>query len=291
MNKQLKLLTCIVIFMLVAESAPFSLGSSQVETGNSNSTWLTDAEDSFSFSLNPTIGTRTTKADLPVARADLPGVTYNDTLYVFGGYQHAFGGGQSEVYAYNPSTDSWTQKASMNYGRWGSAAALYNGVAYVFGGYDGANGNKVEAYNFASDSWTTKNDLSDDLAGQGEMAVTVGSLIYVFGGWSGTSAYSYNPSIDTYTQLANNPFSSRWGTCAYVNVNGEDRIYIMGGYNYNVGDAVNTMYYYRPAYNDWIYAGTTPYAAYGTLRDDPVIDGRIYFGFGHAGSQFFGAVC
>ena len=134
--------------------------------------------------------TWTTKAPIPVNRADMPGISYNNMVYIFGGYQHSNGGGQAEVYAYNPSTDSWTQKTSMNYARWGSAAALYNGVAYVFGGYDGANDNKVEAYNFASNSWTIKNDLPDNLAGQGEEAVTVGSLIYVFGGWGGTGAYS-----------------------------------------------------------------------------------------------------
>jgi hypothetical protein len=175
----------------------------------------------------------------------------------------------------------------MNVATWGSAAAIYNGVAYVFGGVDGGNDITVQAYNFATDSWTTKNNLPDNLAGQGEMAVTVGSLIYVFGGWSGTSAYSYNPSTDTYTQLANIPFTTRWGDCAYVNVNGEDRIYIMGGFSYNTYDGVNTMYYYTPANNEWTYAGTTPYAAYGTIKDDPVVNGLIYFGFGQGAGNFY----
>ncbi len=230
------------------------------------------------------IGTWTTEADLPVARADLPGVTYNNKLYVFGGYQNSGSGGRSEVYAYDPSTDSWTQKTSMSYARWGSAAALYNGVAYVFGGWDNVNNNIVEAYNFATDSWATKDNLPDDLAGQGQMCVTVGSTIYLF---NTISTYSYNPSTDEYAQLANSPVSKRWAECAYVNVNGEERIYIMGGYDDNVGDAVNSVYYYRPTQNDWTYAGTTPYFAYGTLRDDPVINGLIYFGYGHEDSIFF----
>ena len=228
--------------------------------------------------------TWTTKADLPVARADLPGVTYDNKLYVFGGYQDSGSGGQSEVYAYDPSTDSWTQKTSMNYARWGSPAALYNGVAYVFGGDDGASNNIVEAYDFATDSWVTKNDLPDNLAGQGQMTVTVGSRIYLF---STTYAYSYNPSTNSYTQLASSPVSKRWGTCAYVSVGGENRIYIMGGADDSTDSVTDTVYYYRPAYNDWTYAGTTPYPAYGTLRDNPVINGLIYFGFGHANAPFF----
>ncbi len=228
-----------------------------------------------------TTGMWTTKAPIPVNRADVPAVPYNNMLYIFGGYEHSYGGGQAEVYAYNPATDSWAQKASMNYARWGEAAAALNGFAYVFGGDNGADVYPVEAYNFASNSWTIKNDLPSDLVGQGEMAVAVGSLIYVFGGWSGQSAYSYNPSTDSYTQLANIPYSTRWGECAYVNVNGQDRIYIMAGFTSGVAE-VNTMYYYTPANNQWTYAGTTPYAEFGGLRDNPVINGLIYFGYGQA---------
>jgi N-acetylneuraminic acid mutarotase len=235
---------------------------------------------------NPT-PTWTTEAALPVARADAPAVTYNNMLYFFGGYQNSGSGQTSTVYAYNPSTNAWTQEASMNVATWGSAASVYNGVAYVFGGVDGASDVTVQAYNFATNSWTTKNNLPSNLAGQGEMAVTAGTAIYVFGGWSGTSAYSYNPSTDTYTQLANIPFTTRWGTCAYVNVNGQDRIYIMGGFSATTDDGENAMYYYTPANNQWTYAGTTPYAAYGGLRDDPVMNGSIYFGYGQGQGQFY----
>ena len=121
------------------------------------------------------------------------------------------------------------------------------------------------------------------------MAVTAGSLIYVFGGWGGTSAYSYNPSTDTYTQLPNIPYSTRWGTCAYVNVNGQDQIYIMGGCDTSATEE-NTMYYYSPANNDWTYAGTTPYAEYGGLRDNPVINGLIYFGYGQGGGNYYSSL-
>ena len=234
---------------------------------------------------NP-VPTWLTEAALPVTRADATAVTYNNMLYVFGGYQTSDTGQTSTVYAYSPATNTWTQEASMNSATWGSAAAVYNGVAYVFGGIDGVKNTKVQAYNFAGNSWTTRNNLPSNLAGQGEMAVTAGSLIYVFGGWSGTSAYSYNPSTDTYTQLANIPYSTRWGTCAYVNVNGQDEIYLMGGWDNKTG-SVNTTYFYTPTNNSWTYAGTTPYPAYGGLRDDPVINGLIYFGYGQDNGIYY----
>src|ERR1035438_5295120 len=52
-NKQLKLLTCFVVFMLVTQIAPLSFGSSQVKAGNSK--LITDAS-SFTFG-NTAIGT------------------------------------------------------------------------------------------------------------------------------------------------------------------------------------------------------------------------------------------
>ena len=50
------------------------------------------------------------------------------------------------------------------------------------------------------------------------------------------------------------------------------------------------MYYYTPAYNNWTYAGTTPYPAYGGLRDDPVINGLIYFGYGQDNGVYYNSL-
>ena len=50
------------------------------------------------------------------------------------------------------------------------------------------------------------------------------------------------------------------------------------------------MYYYTPAYNNWTYAGTTPYPAYGGLRDDPVINGLIYFGYGQDNGVYYSSL-
>ena len=173
----------------------------------------------------------------------------------------------------------------MTYARWGAAAALYGGIAYVFGG----SPSYVEAYNISSNSWTTKSSLPGPISAQGLMAITVGTEIYLF---CYGSAYQYDPSTDTYTALTNLPtgYSLTWATCAYVNVGGEDRIYLIGGYNYGAGGGgTNAVMYYRPANNDWVQPSTTaPYAAYGTTRDNPVIGGKIYYGYGNsAGSSFF----
>jgi hypothetical protein len=237
------------------------------------------------YSNYTSIGSVATKSPMPMGLSDLPGVAYNNKVYTFGGYGTSGSDIRNNVYSYDPSTDSWASLASMTYARWGAAAAVYGGIAYVFGG----SPSYVEAYNISSNSWTTKNSLPGPISAQGLMAVTVGTKIHLF---CYQYAYQYDPSADTYTALTNLPtgYSLTWATCAYVNVGGEDRIYLIGGYNYGAGGGgTNAVMYYRPANNDWVQPSTTaPYAAYGTTRDNPVIGGKIYYGYGNsAGSSFF----
>jgi hypothetical protein len=230
------------------------------------------------------LGSVTTKAPMPTGLSDLPAVSYDNKIYTFGGYRTSGGDSRNSVYSYDPATDTWASMTSMTYARWGAAAAVYDGIAYVFGG----SPSYVEAYNIGSNSWTTKNSLPGPISAQGLMAVTVGTKIYLF---CYQYAYQYDPSADTYTALTNLPtgYSLTWGTCAYVNVGGEDRIYIIGGYNYAVGGGgTNAVLYYRPANNDWTQPSTNaPYAAYGTTRDNPVINGKIYYGYGNSQTSAF----
>jgi len=231
-------------------------------------------------SSSPYLGSWTAKQAMTYPLADITAVTYNSTIYVFGGYGSSDTDRKNYCLEYTPSSNSWSTKANMTYARWGGASAVYNGIAYVFGGNDGASNNRVEAHNITANRWTTKNNLPTNLVHQwgGQHAVTVGSKIYIF---QGIYTYEYNASSDSYTQKADSPVQRRWGTCAYVNVGGEDRIYIIGGYDDTGGDGTNTNYYFRPTNNEWSSAQATgPYAAHGTLRDNPVIDGKIYYGFG-----------
>jgi hypothetical protein len=226
-----------------------------------------------------------TKAPLPVGASDIPGVSYNGLIYVFGGFGTSYLNPLNAVYCYNATTNSWASKASMTYAEFGAAAAVYNGVAYLFGGYDGASGNRVQAYNFTSSTWTIKSNLPANLASAGyggQMAVTVGSYVYVLFHYY---IYRYNPASDTYTQLTSNSVERRWATCAYLNVDGDDRIYVIGGLDDSgggLGIAYSTVYYYSVTHNNWtLVSGSAPYAGYGTTRDNPVLNGLIYYGYGN----------
>ena len=229
------------------------------------------------------------KARIPYPTADPGAAVYNNKLYIMGGY----GANDSNVLnycqIYDPSTDSWSQGATMPTVRWACTAAQFNGVIYVFGGHlVSGTTNKCEAYNIASNSWSTKTNVPT--YNYLYMAVTCGSYIYLF---IGNEVWQFDPTGNSgqgsYTQKASAPVTRWWATSAYVKVSGEDRIYIIGGGLYQGGNPTNTNYYYRPANNDWSSAkAVAPYSSYGQMREQPVSNGLIYYGFGQdTTSQFY----
>ena len=224
------------------------------------------------------------------AAADIPGVVYNGKLYVFGGYGGSSTDCLNYTQIYDPSTNSWSQGATMPTARWGAAAAAYGGKIYVFGGRLGsiAASNKCEIYNVGNNSWTTGTNLpvAQD---NGIMAVTVGSKIYLF---RYQYVYEFDPAgnggLGTYTAKTAPPSSARkkWANCAYVNVGGQDRIYIIGG-STSSEVYTDTNYYYMPRSNTWSAAqATAPYNAHGVTRDNPVYNGKIYYGLGYNASFY-----
>ena len=241
--------------------------------------------DAMRFQNTVGIATASTMASMPHASADLPGVVYNGKLYVFGGY------GANDVdclkytQIYDPTTDNWTQGAPMPTARWGAAAAQYGGKIYVFGGDNGPT--TCEIYNVTANSWTTGTPIPSEM-GNGVMAVTLGSKIYIF---RYQYVYIFDPTgnrgLGSYTTGTPPPVGKKWATCAYVNVSGQDRIYIIGG-STSDGTFTDTNYYYIPGNDSWSSAqAAAPYAAHGVTRDNPAYNGKIYYGYGLTASQVF----
>ena len=205
------------------------------------------------------------KTNLTHAAADVPAAVSNGKLYVFGGYGTSDTDYLNYTQEYDPVANSWTQKAVMPTARWGAAAAELGGKIYVFGGTVSGKKptNKCESFDVAGNSWTTKTSLPSAYP-NGIMAVTVGSYIYLF---YGNDTLQFDPSgnggAGSYTLKASSPVWKQWGTCAYVNVGGEDRIYIIGGSN-SSSVFQNTNYYYGPGTDTWSSAqAAAPYAAHG----------------------------
>jgi len=218
---------------------------------------------------------------LPFGVADGAAASIVEGLLVFGGYGSSLEDCRKSVLMFNGH--DWIQRSPMPTSRWGAAASVCGGSVYVFGGYPNSS---AERYHVADDKWRVLGPMPSLIQGQGLMAATVGSRIYLF---FRDLTYEYNPESDEYTQRANSPIPRTWATCATVRVGGEDRVYVIGGHDSSKGDGTDANYYYVPSLDSWSTPQpNAPYSAYGVTRDNPVWKNIIYYGFGHKNpDQFF----
>lgn len=242
-------------------------------------------------SSKPTVSQHTEEATwstcpaLPFGIADAPAATYGNSFFLFGGYGRNLQDCKNSVLEFNRYV--WSSRSSMLLPRWGAAATVYSDNVYVFGGYPNSI---VECYQIESDKWKLLGPMPLPLQGQGLMAATVGSKIYLF---FANLTYEYDPEEDQYTRKTEAPIARTWATCAVVKVKSEDRIYIIGGNDLSRGEGTNVNYYYMPSSDSWSEPQpSAPYNAYGVTRDNPVWKNMIYYGFGHKNqpNQFFKAM-
>ncbi len=217
------------------------------------------------------------KQPLPLGTSDLTAAVYNGKIYVFGGYSDGTRDVRNATYEYDPSLNTWTQKADMPTARWGPVSVEFNGKIYVFSGQDGENVNEV--YDPVNDTWETKAPIPAAFT-QGLMAVKYGDKIHLF--WTGTHL-EYDPASDTYTSRPGMPTSRWWSACAVAN----DKIYIIGGYQPQLMDAVNVNEVYDPATMEWTIMAPMPVSKWGGGRESPIIDGKIYVTHGRDAASFF----
>jgi hypothetical protein len=222
-----------------------------------------------------------TVTDLPFGIADGTAAVSGNGFLVFGGYGRNVQDYRNSVLEFNGY--GWNVKSSMPTPRWGAAATRYNEYVYVFGGYPNS---VAERYEIENDKWNSLAEMPLPLQGQGLMAATVGSRIFLF---FRNLTFEYDPGEDRYTPRANAPLARTWATCALVRVGDEDRIYIIGGNDLARGDGTNANFYYVPSTDSWSRPQPlAPYSAYGVTRDNPVWMNTIYYGFGHKNpDQFF----
>ena len=214
---------------------------------------------------NPSTNTWTTEAAMPTARAYLAAAAgANGLLYVFGGENSSNSTYLNTVQAYNPATNTWTTEAPMPTASLQSAAAAgANGLIYVFGGPMGSssgNLNTVQAYNPATNTWTTEASMPTAAAYLAAAAAGPNGLLYVFGGYNGSSdlntVQAYNPSTNTWTTEASMPTAS-YDLAAAAGANG--LLYVFGGSNF--GGPRNTVQAYNPSTNTWTTEASMPAAS------------------------------
>jgi N-acetylneuraminic acid mutarotase len=160
------------------------------------------------------------RAALPVPRADHALVSLGGALYAIGGYS---GSTLARVDRYDPMSNAWTRKADMQSARREFAAGALNGKIYVACGMSWSNPNTViyvtstEEYDPVADTWTTRAPCPMDPAVNSVYpnvniagAVANGRLyVMVFNvataGFAAT--YEYDPVANTWATKAAPPFS------------------------------------------------------------------------------------
>ena len=239
-----------------------------VYTGNATAPSVSDGKATFTYFSNFNNPAWQNLTNIPAATADETAVQVNGIFYIIGGYNNSAANPLNINYAYNPATNTYVQKASMPTLRWGPIGAAVNNIIYVFGGQNTSGGvTATEAYNPTTNTWSTKAPLPTELATQGLTGCSDGTTIYLE--YNG-AFYVYNPAANTYTKKADLPTATRsWATCAYSN----GKVYIINGY---INGAINNTQIYTVATNTWSAGAPSPFALYGSIRENPIIGDNIY---------------
>ncbi len=96
------------------------------------------------------------KRPMPIARMDASVVAVKGKIYVIGGYNQRFQGGQlHSVEIYDPASDSWSKGAKLPSARSSAGAAVCADKIVVFGGYTASFNvrSSVWIYDTVSDHW------------------------------------------------------------------------------------------------------------------------------------------
>ncbi|MEP7345633.1 MAG: kelch repeat-containing protein [Gemmatimonadaceae bacterium] len=113
------------------------------------------------------------------------------------------------------SANHWTALANLPVPRAYTVTAAANGKLYTFGGSDTKlSFNHVTEYNPATNTWISRKPLYKKLTSQ-LGATTIGSLIYIPGGWDGisyqTTLLVYDPAANSWSSKASMPIPGSCG--------------------------------------------------------------------------------
>lgn len=134
---------------------------------------------------------------MPTARGWGGCAVWNDTIYIFGGYDPSLETTGMEVEKYHPSTDTWVVDPPMEMYRETFSSIAVNDRIYLIGGW---SNDLVQEYDPALKTWT---DLASMPTGRGGSGVCkFGEYIIIVGGRGGADAVeAYHISTDTWLEL------------------------------------------------------------------------------------------
>ncbi|MDP4181281.1 MAG: kelch repeat-containing protein [Bacillota bacterium] len=238
---------------------------SKTADGSATTTYL-------DYALGTSQSTWVNKANVPIYRVNSASTSYNNLIYVAGGYDENFVV-QNTLLAYDPANgNSWTAKANMTNSRIEAGAATLINKIYVVGGFNSSSLNSVEQYDPSTNTWTNKANMPTSRHSLGVAAAN--GKIYAIGGISNGTTVStveeYDPTTNTWKTKTSMPTSRH--SFGIVSYNG--KIYVIGGRN-AANAKCSTVEVYDPFNDTW----DTTKASMPTSRDElacVTYNGKIY---------------
>jgi N-acetylneuraminic acid mutarotase len=202
----------------------------------------------------------TTLEPMLTPRSDFGIALVNGKIYAIGGYLNGNALGINEMY--DPATNTWTTKEPMPTARYGFGIAVYQNKIHVMGGANYGFLKAHEVYDPLTDTWEIKNGT--DFGGF-FCANVVNENLYVIGGWlqylppvlMRTQNMVYDPITDSWIGLESIPV----GVGDYASAVIDDRIYVIGGRNYNL-QPQNLTQIYDPETDTWYTGNPIPLALF-----------------------------
>jgi len=175
----------------------------------------------------------------PGERSGASSVTYQDALYVFGGYGGS--GRLDDIFRFDFTNRCWSKvdaQGSIPAGRENNGAVVHGSKMYLFGGYSGFTWlNDFHSFNFDTYTWQTVPSGHRGAVPStrfGYVSAVNGDFMYVFGGYDGSAwlndmfDFDFERGMWTATQVQGFIPSGR--SCpSWATHNGS--VYLFGGYD------------------------------------------------------------
>lgn len=182
-----------------------------------------------------------TTLSLPKARSALAAVTFESSLYLFGGVTS--GGTTASTLRYSIASNAWEELAPKPTPVSEAQAAVLGEMIYIPGGKleNSQPGVILEAYLPRQNRWEKLAPLPVALSGYA-LAAFEGDL-YLFGGWDGLryadTVYTYDPESNQWQSRGKMPSARGFSAALAL----EGRIYLVGGFDGQNALASVQVYY------------------------------------------------
>ncbi|MEO8148391.1 MAG: DNRLRE domain-containing protein [Bacteroidia bacterium] len=201
--------------------------------------------------------------------------------YIGGGYN---GSNFDDFWQYDPVNNTWTQKSNLPAALRIANSFVINNFGYITGGIDNSSNKNFHLWQYDpnTNNWIAKADFPG-VPRYGAAGFTIGSKGYFGIGNTGSATgpyyndfYEYDPNLNSWTQKASFPGTSRYGV---YGTSSNSYGYVGFGVNENSGSLFNDWWQYDPLNDSWNAKANYP----ATARTSPrgfVINNVIYLGTG-----------